>query len=165
MKDGWENEFGCVRREQAMLEGYARSFSKASTLNWGSKANLGPTLRVIPRMNAVCHGIAFEFDNKQHDAVIEYLENREGNNFERRTVITILNDCEDIRADCFFYHGKNIIADDNLSAIAKMVLRAKGTSGTARDYLYNTKAVLDEMGIRDESVEVLYEMVRRMEST
>lgn len=32
MWDGWEQEFGCLRRCVAVLKGYRRTFNKASSL-------------------------------------------------------------------------------------------------------------------------------------
>ena len=42
MWDGWEATFDCKRKERAVLKGYARSFTKASVKNWGSKTAPGP---------------------------------------------------------------------------------------------------------------------------
>jgi cation transport protein ChaC len=36
MSDGWENEWGCLRRCRAELGGYRRAFNKASVRNWGT---------------------------------------------------------------------------------------------------------------------------------
>ncbi|WP_234625127.1 MULTISPECIES: gamma-glutamylcyclotransferase [Rhizobium/Agrobacterium group] len=165
MEDGWEKEFACLRRERAALTGYERSFSKASTLNWGSKDDPAPTLRVVPREGAVCRGIAFEFETSREDAVIAYLSKREGQSFWRRQVKLTLDAGQAVQGCCFFYEGKNLIQATNVEEVAAMVLRARGRDGSALDYLRNTKDAVDRMGFRDEAVETLWAAVLQMQKS
>lgn len=165
MEDGWEKEFACLRRVRAALADYERSFSKASTLNWGSKANPAPTLRVIPREGAVCCGIAFEFEASREDAVIAYLSKREGQNFWRRQVELTLDAGQVVQGYCFFYEGKNLIQAVSIEEVAAMVLRAHGKDGSALDYLRNTKDAIGRIGFRDAAVETLWATVLQMQQS
>lgn len=165
MEDGWEAEFACLRRERAALADYERSFSKASTLNWGSKANPAPTLRVVPRAGAVCRGIAFEFEASREDAVIAYLSKREGQSFCRRQVNLTLDASQAVQGYCFFYEGNNLIQATNVEEVAAMVLGAHGRDGSALDYLRNTRDAIDRMGFRDEAVEKLWAAVLQMQKS
>jgi len=56
MGDGWEEAFGCLRRTIAVLDGYRRTFNKASTKNWGSKEAPCPTLGLEEIEGGVCKG-------------------------------------------------------------------------------------------------------------
>lgn len=166
MYDGWEKARGCIRREQATLLGYERSFTKASTRNWGSKKCPAPTLRLVPRDDAVCHGVAFEFDLAVAGQVLDYLQDREGKKFLRRRVALELASGDFVDGECFFYNGKNIIAEGELDQVAAMVLLATGEDGSGLDYVRRTKRELDSMGIRDESVDALLAAVtRRLEGS
>ena len=160
MYDGWERARGCIRRERAALFGYERSFTKASTLNWGSKKSPAPTLRLAPREGAVCHRIAFEFGPAIAGKVIDYLQYREGKNFLHRRVALELTSGKVVDGECFFYDGKNLIAEGELDQVVTMVLQATGMNGTGLDYIRRTKRELDDMGIRDENVDALFAAVR-----
>lgn len=159
MYDGWEEPHACIRREQATLLDHERSFTKASTRNWGSKRFPAPTLRLMPREAAACHGVAFQFAPTNADAVIDYLRGREGKNFTPRSVALRLSGGEVVHGECFFYDGRNLIAEGDLEHLATMALRASGTDGTGLDYIRRTKRELEDMGIRDDNVDALYAAV------
>jgi hypothetical protein len=38
MWDSWEQNFGCLGKEEAQLESFRRDFNKASTFRWGSRS-------------------------------------------------------------------------------------------------------------------------------
>ena len=61
MADEWEERYACVRRTIATLRGFRRTFTKASTKNWGSKEVPCPTLNLEKVENAECWGVAFHF--------------------------------------------------------------------------------------------------------
>src|ERR1700730_4305517 len=84
MWDGWEAAYNCVRREPAELAGYCRTFNKASTRNWGTKACPGATLNLTKAEGKVCCGIAFRFPEKSRDVVVTELRKREGSAFDLR---------------------------------------------------------------------------------
>ena len=161
MSDGWEADYNCLRRERARIFGYERSFTKASTVNWGSKSHPAPTLQVVPLNGGVCSGIAFEFDETSGEAVFAYLRQREGKGFECQNVALELETGEIVEGGCFFYRGKNVIADNDLDHIANMVLKAHGRDGTGLDYVYRVKRELDVMGIRDEATEALVRVIAK----
>jgi cation transport protein ChaC len=159
MSDGWEKKFGCIRREQAALANYERSFTKKSTVNWGTKQDPAPTLRVIARHGAECHGIAFEFEAAKESDVLKCLAEREGKDFNPKIVTLKFGDGQIVGGRCFFYEGKNTIQAKNIDEIASMVLYAHGKNGSAFDYLRNTKDTLDQLGLYDEAVETLWTAV------
>jgi glutathione-specific gamma-glutamylcyclotransferase len=81
MWDGWENSYGCVRKCVAVLNGYRRTFNKASTKNRGSKKAPCPTLNLEKDVAGSCKGMAFEFPDAQAGGVLAYLATREGKDF------------------------------------------------------------------------------------
>ncbi|MCJ2187882.1 gamma-glutamylcyclotransferase [Novosphingobium beihaiensis] len=161
MGDEWEAAFRCIRREKACLLHHERAFTKASTVNWGTKLHPAPTLQVVPRDGGVCHGVAFEFDADSVDAVLAYLQEREGKGFERREVVLKLENGETVKGDCFFYAGANVLTDRNLDEIADLVLTASGKDGTGIEYVRAVKRELDTMEIRDKATEALLKVMQR----
>ncbi|WP_074070144.1 gamma-glutamylcyclotransferase [Rhizobium gallicum] len=155
MGDGWEREFGCLRREVATLVGYTRSFTKASTANWGSKSTPCPTLRIVPQTSAKCLGIAFEFEG---DAAgpLKYLAAREGTNFDPIEVTIELASRAAVEARTYIYSGTNLIKTDNVAETLQMLKSARGTSGTGSQYLRKVYDTLKREGIDDGAVDDLW---------
>jgi len=162
MFDDWEKSYGCQRREKASLLGYERSFTKGSTVNWGSRTHPAPTLRLVAREGAVCHGVAFAFGSDKIAPVLDYLQEREGKSFQRRPVTLKLETGEKVDGTCFFYEGRNVIANENPEDLAAMALSAAGRDGTGLDYIRKTKSELDAAGIRDERVDELFAVITRL---
>ena len=78
MWDGWQTKHACIRSMPAELDGYSRTFTKASVRNWGSKNHPGPTLNLQKMEHQSCRGIAFEFPDHQRQALTRVLTEREG---------------------------------------------------------------------------------------
>ena len=68
--DGWEKSHGATRSTSASLVGFHRDFNKASTSNWGSSRDRGPTLGLTPGATAKCEGMAFEFPDAARDRLV-----------------------------------------------------------------------------------------------
>ena len=68
MWDGWEKGFGCLRRSVVTLQGYGRTFNKASMKNRGTKHAPCPTLNLEKIEVGTCKGMAFEFPHDIHEA-------------------------------------------------------------------------------------------------
>lgn len=153
MGDGWEQTFGVKRREVAGLRDYQRSFTKASTVNWGTKAHPAPTLRIVESFGSTCHGIAFEFDDSRRDEVIAYLTKREGKGFERVEVQLTLATGEEVAANTYRYGGDNLIQTPYAAVLADMAERAKGTSGSGIEYILQAKETLAVEGLNDPVVD------------
>ena len=67
MWDGWEKAFGGIRIDQAVLNGFHRSFNKNSVKNWGTRSVPCPTLGLEPAEGDQCVGTAFEFSDDLED--------------------------------------------------------------------------------------------------
>jgi cation transport regulator ChaC len=153
MSDGWEKAFGGKRREVAALSNFERSFTKASTLNWGTKSNPAPTLRIVEGFGSTCHGIAFEFDDGRSSDVFGYLTSREGKGFERVDVQLTLSSGEEIAASTYRYGGNNLIETSDPTILAGMAQRAEGTKGRGTDYILQAKEALAVEGLNDPVVD------------
>jgi cation transport protein ChaC len=155
MGDGWEEKFGCLRRSTALLHGYRRTFNKASTKNWGNKEAPCPTLNLEKVEAGVCKGLAFEFPDAREVEVREYLADREGKGFLLEPLTIRLEDDGEVQANVPVYRGKNLLSTDVLQQKAAMVTRARGTSGSCRDYVKEIAKLLAKLGIDDRAVSEL----------
>ncbi|MGN6534532.1 MAG: gamma-glutamylcyclotransferase [Mesorhizobium sp.] len=161
MWDNWEQAFRCRKKVRAVAKDYARSFTKASVRNWGTKDAPGPTLRIVNRAGGECQGMAFEFAVDRSSDVLEYLRDREGG-FSEETVELFLVGGETVLAKTFTYAGKNIIEGKNDEQIAEMVVRARGVDGSALDYVTACKRDLAAVGIEDPAVDSLWVSVNKI---
>ncbi len=148
MWGGWESKHGCKGPVAAQLSGYCRAFDKASILNWGSNASPGPTLNLIAKQGATCHGYAFEFPGASKDAVLAELKKREGG-FELRLLKIRFDDGREAEARVPIYAGRNLIRDKGMTEVVGMVRAAKGKSGACIDYVKTIAAKMKALGIDD----------------
>jgi cation transport protein ChaC len=92
MWDDWESRYGCLRKCVAVLNGYRRTFNKASTKNRGSKKAPCPTLNLEKDATGACKGMAFSFPDERSRDVRGCLAKREGTNFQLGLLTTWLED-------------------------------------------------------------------------
>lgn len=147
-------QFGCKRFVVADLPGYQRIFNKASVVNWGTKTDPGPTLNLTPSKNS-CRGIAFEFPDSVAPEIESYLRKREGKGFELRPFEILIDNEPRVSAIVPLYEGKNLVNADTPEAIAALVMRASGTSGSCRAYVIDVATKLKTLGVDDPAVTAL----------
>lgn len=164
MGDGWEEKLGCVRRSLAVLEGYQRTFNKASTKNWGSKHAPCPTLNLERAEGAACKGIAFDFPDGREDEVRKYLAEREGKGFPLEGVTIRLEGNAEVLAYVPIYHGKHLISVAIGEAKAVMVRDATGTIGSCRNYVKEIVKLLARLDIDDPVVSEMWQAVKAEEN-
>lgn len=162
MADGWENQFNSIARSAARLDGYRRSFGKFSVGNWGTKKHPGVTLILEPAAEAVCHGVAFEFEGQaMSDAMRQYLRGREACD---PTLLPLeLTDGQRVNAHAYVYAGKNLLpAGTTLDEKVAIILKSeRGEKGTGVDYVRNAFADLEVAGVDDPVVTELWDAVQR----
>lgn len=161
MWDGWENGFGCLRRSIALLQGYRRSFNKASVRNRGTKETPCPTLNVERIEGETCKGMAFAFPEDREAEIRRYLEKREGKDFSLDGLMIRLEDATNVLAHVPIYSGKNLILPSTPNEKATMVIKAAGTMGSCADYVKEVVTMLAQLGIDDPSVSELWQALQR----
>jgi glutathione-specific gamma-glutamylcyclotransferase len=161
MWDGWHTAYGCSRSAVGVLDGFRRAFDKPSVRNWGTKAVPGPTLNLVRDHEACCRGIAFEFPESRREAVVAYLDGREGKSFPLREHAINVEGAGSVVALIPLYEGKNVIACLSVDQTADMVARAVGRDGRCIDYVTSIAAKLQELGIEDVAVAELLSALGR----
>ena len=160
MWDNWQKDRDCVRNCTAQLDGYKRAFNKASVVNWGSRAVPCPTLNLVRSNESTCQGMAFEFLEADSSRIIEYLEKREGKNFNLQEFKIDLDSGETVTAIIPIYAGRNIINPEEENRIVKLVLSAKGRDGSCVNYVEGIATQLRKMNIKDSAVEELNQLLK-----
>ena len=157
----WDPGFDHEEVRTALLRGYHRSFCVHSEIYRGTPERPGLSLGLD--RGGSCRGLAFRVAEANRDAVARYLENRElveDIYFCRRVPLTSAEGRID--AYVFIVNRRHAIyaPPRPLDDMARIIATAEGGSGTNRDYLANTVAHLDDLGIADGP---LHELLRRVE--
>jgi len=153
MWDGWETDYGCLRRMPADLPGHTRIFNKKSLERWGTHERPGLTLNLM--RTGVCRGVAFEFDDIARGDIEAYLSTRE--TCDATDVTVRLADATEVGALTYIYDGPRLIDEGlSLEERAAMIVAAEGLSGSSFNYIKGVRAHLAELGVADPAVDELW---------
>ncbi len=159
----WRPDFDYVNVVPAVLYGYHRAFCITSTYYRGSAETPGLVLGLD--RGGMCHGRMFRVAARQAQAVADYLHAREMVNscYEPKWLKLRLPNDRQATALAYVadrqhpdYTGR---LDD--AAIVAVIGRASGVMGRNLDYLRNTVAHLDDMGIKECR---LHRILRRLDA-
>jgi cation transport protein ChaC len=157
----WRPGFAHEACEPALLRGYHRAFCVYSVHHRGTAARPGLVLGLD--RGGSCRGRAYRVAARDAEAVIAYLDEREQVTavyLRRRVTIEIGHR----RVAAMAYVADRAHAQYAgklpLHRVAEIILGGHGVSGANPDYLANTVAHLDELGINDGPLHELLEMVR-----
>lgn len=159
----WNPAFEHVERRPGVIHGYHRSFCLWAPVGRGSPDNPGLLLG-LDRGGSCC-GVAFRIAAAQAEEELDIIWAREmvAHSYEPRWV-TVRTAEDAHRAIAFVMnHDSKFYAGRLPEAIvARHIATAAGSLGPCADYLVNTVAHLDELGIRDGPLHALLERVRRL---
>ncbi|MEM8576861.1 MAG: gamma-glutamylcyclotransferase [Pseudomonadota bacterium] len=162
----WNPGFDAAESVVARLDGYARSFCMRSIHHRGSEADPGLVLALDAAPGASCTGLALAVRAREEDRVLADLRAREliSSAYYEDHVPLALEDGR--RVDALAY----IINRDHrqycgglpLEEQAQIIATATGGRGPNRDYLFNTEAHLQAMGLGDADLTWLAARVRAL---
>ena len=163
----WNPGFPHLDAQPALLRGYHRSFCVRS-IRYRGTPNCPGLVLGLDRGGA-CRGRAFRVAAANAAEVLAYLEDREMLHkvYERRTVPLALPDRR-IAAEAFVVDRShsNYCGGLPQDQLVDLILQGEGIKGPCIDYLLNTVAHLDEMGIGDGPLHRLRDAVQeRLETT
>jgi cation transport protein ChaC len=146
----WRPGFHFLDRQPALLRGYHRAFCVVSQRYRGTPEKPGLVLGLD--RGGACRGRAFRVAAADADHVIGYLHNREmiTGVYDPRW-FTVQTPVGRLRAAAFVVDRDHRQYVGKLTArrIAEYILQGVGTMGSNLDYLRQTVAHLDELGIVD----------------
>ncbi len=146
----------------AHLQGYHRSLCVYSHIHRGSVDNPGLVLGL--KRGGTCDGLALSIPEKQADEVLCYLRERELANqvYHEKLHPLKLDDGRVVEALVYVADESHAQYADNLSPhdAALIVRGAVGISGPNIDYVVNTVSHLKEMGLQDNNLENIADLLR-----
>ena len=160
----WRPGFDFLESCHARLHGYHRSFCVYSHVHRGSPDRPGLVFGLD--RGGSCRGIAYRVAEREAPAVVDYLRAREQVTQiyqEVRSPITIVNDRKKVTALYFIvdrthhqYAGKIDFATQ-----VDMIANGVGQSGRNPEYLENTVRHMQDIGIEDKELTLLWQAVEK----
>ncbi|TVQ28991.1 MAG: gamma-glutamylcyclotransferase, partial [Wenzhouxiangella sp.] len=151
-------DFPYLQRETASIQGWARRFWQGSHDHRGTPESPGRVVTLVPEPQVRCLGMAYRVD----PAVFSHLDHREKNGYQRHFVNTALHErnCS-VRATIYVAAADNpaFLGPADPDAMARHIARARGPSGSNRDYLLQLADALRKLGDSDEHV---FDLARRV---
>jgi glutathione-specific gamma-glutamylcyclotransferase len=158
----WRPGFDYLEARSAMLRGHHRAFCVESTHYRGTPERPGLVLGLD--RGGACRGRVFRIAPAKAQRVARYLHERELITpiYEPRW-LTVQTPQGPVRAVAYVVDRQNREYKGKLpeQTIVRMIRRARGVSGTDRDYLINTVRHLDELGVPDGPVHRLLRLVEK----
>lgn len=159
----WNPGFAPVETRRARLSGWQRSFCMLSIHHRGTEEYPGLVLALDAAPAAVCDGLALRVAPGEEEMVLQSLRDREliSSAYIERVLPLAVSDGQQVQAVTYVIdpaHRQYCRFD--LPTQAAMIARAKGGRGPNFEYLFNTAAHLDGIGIHDAEIAALTDMVR-----
>ena len=161
----WNPGFEPAEQVLAHLDDYHRSFCMLSVHHRGTEEEPGLVLALDARDGASCTGLALRAKEGEEAEVLAYLRDREliSSAYLERHVELLLIDGRRLAALAYVIdpaHRQYVGFD--LETQAAMIARAVGGRGPNVEYLHNTAAQLDRLGIHDPDMDWLVARVDEM---
>jgi cation transport protein ChaC len=160
----WRPDFDFVEQRPALLSGYHRALCIYSFRYRGKPERPGLVLGLD--RGGSCRGKALRVEGSKAATVLDYLVKREMvTGVYRQAWLPVQVGAEKVSACAFVvergheqYTGKL-----SIERTAELILQGEGMAGTALDYLRNTVAHLDELGITEGLLHDVLETAERLE--
>ncbi len=158
----WRPGFDYLEARPALLRGYHRAFCVESTHYRGTPERPGLVLGLDH--GGACRGRVFRVGPAKAQAVARYLHEREliTSIYEPRW-LRVQTPQGALRAVAYVVDRQNreYMGKLPIARIVATIRKARGTSGSDRDYLINTVRHLDELGIADGPLHRLLRLVEK----
>lgn len=162
----WNPGFDVQDRLIASLPDYHRSFCMRSIHHRGTEDDPGLVLALDAWKGARCEGVALEVSTQKQDEVLAYLREREliSSAYLEKMLEVTLSDGQQVEAVTYVVdpHHVQYCGGMALEEQAQIITTAVGGRGPNTEYLYNTTAHLNELGIVDDDLNWLVERVRAL---
>lgn len=161
----WNPGFEVAERRSALLRDFRRSFCMRSIHHRGTPERPGLVLALDRERGALCRGVALKSASVGAETALKRLRERELISYAYKEVIVSLelDDGQALEAITYVVDRQHSQYCEPLSLFrqASIIAEASGKRGTNRDYLRNTVAKFQELGICDNELAMLYELVEQ----
>ncbi len=153
----WKPGFSYSQAHWATLDDWSRRFWQGSHDHRGTPESPGRVLTLVAFPGELCRGRVFGIAKANVDAVLQELDYREKNGYQRQTVR--VNTVEKGSMDALTYIApvSNIawLGDAPDEAIADQIRTSIGPSGSNRDYVLSLHQALLDEGIDDQHIQAI----------
>jgi cation transport protein ChaC len=160
----WQPGFAFDDKRLAVLRGYRRAFCMTSIAYRGTPDAPGLVLALDLDPAGLCHGVAYHVPAADAAATHAYLREREliSYAYDEATVAIELDGGGRVEALAYVSNRAHAQYCGGLSLErqAEVIARAKGPKGPNADYLLNTVAGLEALGLHDADLVRLAGLVR-----
>jgi cation transport protein ChaC len=157
----WNPAFHYAERRPGLIRGWHRSFCLWTPMGRGTPDNPGLVLGLD--RGGSCRGIAYRIAARDRDTELQLLWQREmvADGYNSRWV-TVRGEAGDVRAITWVINpkGDRYAGKLPMETLARTLTTAAGRLGSNRDYLENTVAHLDELGIGERPLHAIRDRVR-----
>lgn len=159
----WRPGFPFVVRRPAYLPGFSRAFCRLSFRHRGTPQTPGMVLGLVP--GAGCHGVAYGVAPAEQQAVLAYLDAREGEGYRRICVLISMENGggpESGEALTYLPEPSHPTHAPGLpeARMVELIAAGVGESGTAKDYLRELLIQLKRLDVEEPA---LGRLMRRVE--
>lgn len=162
----WDPQVPVAETVVGRVEGYARSFCLRSVQYRGTVEAPGLVLGLDPCAEGSCSGVALRFDPDQWPGAVAEIRRRElvTEAYREVEVPVALVDGRHVQALTYVMRPDHWQYAGGLSGIeqARIIAAARGKRGPNADYLFNTVAHLDHLGLPDAALSDLAAQVRML---
>ena len=154
----WRPAFAFDLRRKALLRGWQRRFWQASTDHRGVPAAPGRVVTLMTDPQARCWGVAYRADRETWPAILAELDHREQNGYARVSVEIEFEDGARTSALTYIAGADNpsFIGPASVIEMAHQIMRARGPSGSNREYLDRLVEQLALLDVHDQEVSDLH---------
>lgn len=164
----WNPGFDAVEAVPGRLRGYHRSFCMLSIHHRGTEDHPGLVLALEADAQASCDGLALRVAAGAQETVLAYLRAREmvSSAYVERHLPLDLHDGRRVTALAYVIDpGHRQYCRFDADRQARMIASARGGRGPNDEYLFNTVAHLDQLGLRDDDLHDLAARVRALRAS
>lgn len=158
----WRPSFEHALARAAAVQGWTRRFWQRSTDHRGVPGAPGRVATVLEAVGEVCWGRAYAVDREYQDPVLEALDHREKQGYDRRVVSLKFEDGAGPQALMYVATPDNpsFAGDTPLPELASIIAARRGPSGSNVEYLLQLADALRAMGVDDPHVFALEALCR-----
>ena len=160
----WKPGFDYEASELATLHGFHRSFCMRSIHYRGTPEAPGLVLALDALEGASCRGVAYHVGETRAEETLDYLREREliSSAYRETEQDLHLDSGNRVTAVCYVVDTGHVQYSGALSLEeqARVIAGSTGQNGRNDEYLFNTAASLDRLGIADDDLRRLSELVR-----